>query len=159
MNIYYFSEEISFRLRQKRKISAWLQMVIQQEGYTLIQLNFIFCPDSYLHAKNITYLGHDTLTDVITFNYATDAKTVFGDVYISIERVRENAKMYKRQMAAELYMVMVHGLLHLLSYNDQKPEEKLIIRVKRIFLPCTIMAKFGLAALYASHYLKTWHIF
>mgnify|MGYP001007901042 CR=1 FL=1 len=133
MNIYYFSEEISFILKQKKKISAWLQMVIQQEGYTLIQLNFIFCSDSYLHAKNITYLGHDTLTDVITFNYATDPKTIFGDVYISIERVRENAKTYKRQMAAELYMVMVHGLLHLLSYNDQKKEEQLIIRKKETF--------------------------
>ncbi|MGI2298666.1 rRNA maturation RNase YbeY [Candidatus Cardinium hertigii] len=133
MNIYYFSEEISFRLRRKRKISAWLERVIHQEGYTLIQLNFIFCPDTYLHAKNITYLSHDTLTDVITFNYATDAKTILGDVYISIERVRENAKTYKRQIAAELYMVMVHGLLHLLSYNDQNPEEELIIREKETF--------------------------
>lgn len=133
MNIYYFSEEISFSLKQKRKIAAWLQMVIQQEGYTLVHLNFIFCTDSYLYTKNITYLGHDTLTDVITFNYATCAKTVFGDVYISIERVRENAKTYRRKMVEELYMVMVHGLLHLLSYNDQKMEEQLIMKEKEKF--------------------------
>lgn len=133
MNIYYFSEEISFSLKQKRKISAWLQMVIQQEGYTLVHLNFIFCADSYLYTKNITYLGHDTLTDVITFNYATRAQTVFGDVYISIERVRENAKTYRGKMVEELYMVMVHGLLHLLSYNDQKIEEQLIMKEKEKF--------------------------
>ena len=133
MNIYYFSEEINFRLRQKRKLSVWLQRVIQQEGYTLDHLNFIFCADHYLHAKNITYLSHDTLTDVITFNYSTDAKTILGDVYISIERVSENAKAYNRKMVEELYMVMVHGLLHLLAYNDQKPEDQLIMREKENF--------------------------
>lgn len=133
MNIYYFSEKISFRLRQKKKISTWLQMVLKEEGYTLLQLNFIFCSDSYLHAQNITYLGHDTLTDVITFSYATEAKTILGDVYISLERVKENAKAYKRNMLEELYMVMVHGLLHLLSYNDQTAEEQLVMRKKEDF--------------------------
>lgn len=133
MNIYYFSEEINFRLKQKRKISAWLQDVISQEGYTLNHLNFIFCTDNYLHAKNVTYLGHDTLTDVITFNYATDAKTILGDVYISIERIRENAKAYNRKMEEELYTVMVHGLLHLLAYNDKKRKDQLIMREKETF--------------------------
>ncbi|WP_419241341.1 rRNA maturation RNase YbeY [Cardinium endosymbiont of Nabis limbatus] len=133
MNIYYFSEEISFRLKQKRKISTWLQRVIWQERYTLNQLNFIFCSDHYLHGKNITYLGHDTLTDVITFNYATDAQTIFGDVYISIERVAENAKTYHQKMVEELYTVMVHGLLHLLDYKDKKAEDQLIMREKESF--------------------------
>lgn len=133
MNIYYFSEEIGFRLRQKRKISAWLQRVIEQEGYTLDHLNFIFCADNHLHAKNITFLGHDTLTDVITFNYSTGAKTILGDVYISIERVSENAKTYNRKMEEELYTVMVHGLLHLLAYNDQKTDDQLIMREKETF--------------------------
>ena len=131
MNIYYFSEEINFRLRQKRKISAWLQGVIEQEGYKLQHLNFIFCTDSYLHTQNITFLGHDTLTDVITFNYSTEAKTILGDIYISVERVRENAKAYNKKM--ELYTVMVHGLLHLLAYNDQNSEEILIMREKEYF--------------------------
>ncbi|AXI23874.1 Putative rRNA maturation factor [Cardinium endosymbiont of Sogatella furcifera] len=133
MNIYYFSEKINFRLKQKRKISTWLQKVIQQEGYTLEQLNFIFCTDHYLHAKNLTYLGHDTLTDVITFPYATKPTTIWGDIYISIERVRENAKIYNRKMIEELYTVIVHGLLHLLAYNDHKPEERLIMREKECF--------------------------
>ncbi|WP_243575138.1 rRNA maturation RNase YbeY [Candidatus Cardinium sp. cByotN1] len=133
MNIYYFSEEISFQLKEKRKISAWLQRVIAQEGYTLDHLNFIFCTDNYLHGQNITYLGHDTLTDVITFNYTQHTETILGDVYISIERVRENAQTYNRKMVEELYMVMVHGLLHLLSYDDQKPEDQLIMREKEQF--------------------------
>ncbi|WP_342265265.1 rRNA maturation RNase YbeY [Cardinium endosymbiont of Philonthus spinipes] len=133
MNIYYFSEEINFRLKQKRKISAWLQDVIWQEGYGLDQLNFIFCTDNYLYGKNITYLSHDTLTDVITFHYATGTKTILGDIYISIERVHENAKTYNRKKTEELYMVMVHGLLHLLGYNDHNSEEKLIMRSKEDF--------------------------
>lgn len=133
MNIYYFLEEISFNLKQKRNISAWLQSVIQQEGYTLEHLNFIFCSDNYLHGKNITYLGHDTLTDVITFNYSTNPKTILGDVYISIERVRENAKIYNRKMVEELHMVMVHGLLHLLAYSDHKPEAQSIMKAKETF--------------------------
>lgn len=133
MSIYYFSEEISFKLRQKRKITTWLQAVIQQEYYILDHLNFIFCCDLYLHAKNKAYLGHDTLTDVITFDYATSAKTVLGDVYISMDRVRENAKRYKRKVLEELYTVMVHGLLHLLTYGDQTAEEKMVMREKESF--------------------------
>ncbi len=107
--------------------------MIQQEGYKLHNLNFIFCTDGYLHSKNTTYLGHDTLTDVITFDYATMPQTILGDVYISIQRVRHNAKEYERKVEEELHMVMVHGLLHLLSYNDQEIEEKLIMRKKEKF--------------------------
>lgn len=130
MSIYYFSEDIGFSLRQKRKISTWLQYVIEQEKHTLDHINFIFCSDVYLHAKNKEYLGHDTLTDVITFDYTTVPKTILGDIYISVERVRENAKYYKRKAQEELYTVMVHGVLHLLAYGDQTVEEKVIMREK-----------------------------
>lgn len=130
MSIYYFSEDIGFSLRQKRKISAWLQSVIEQERYTSDHINFIFCSDVYLHTKNKEYLGHDTLTDVITFDYTTVPKTILGDIYISIERVRDNAKYYKRKAQEELYTVMVHGVLHLLAYGDQTVEEKVIMREK-----------------------------
>ncbi|WP_339044506.1 rRNA maturation RNase YbeY [Cardinium endosymbiont of Tipula unca] len=133
MRIYYFSEDIAFYLRKKRKISTWLQSVIEQERYTLDHINFIFCSDVYLHAKNKEYLGHDTLTDVITFDYSTIPKTVLGDIYISIERVRENAKYYNRKAQEELCTVMVHGVLHLLAYGDQTAEEEIIMREKEAF--------------------------
>jgi rRNA maturation RNase YbeY len=133
MNICYFLEEIIFKLKQKRKVSVWLQTVIQQEGYLLEHLNFIFCSDHYLHAKNKTYLGHDTLTDVITFDHASVEKTILGDIYISIDRVRENAKVYKQKTQEELYTVMVHGLLHLLAYGDTTIEEEIVMREKELF--------------------------
>ncbi len=128
--IYYFSEETQFVLRQKRKITAWLQSVIQQEAHQLDGLTFVFCSDGYLHAKNKTYLNHDTLTDILTFDYATKAKTILGDIYISIERVRDNAKQYQTKPQEELYMVMVHGLLHLLGYDDHTAADTRIMREK-----------------------------
>lgn len=133
MHIYYFSEDIGFSLKNKGEISIWLQSVIEQEQYALDHLNFIFCSDNYLHAKNKEYLGHDTLTDVITFDYTTTPKTVLGDIYISIDRVRDNAQYYKKKVKEELYTVMVHGVLHLLAYDDQTEEDKLIIREKESF--------------------------
>lgn len=133
MSIYYFSEKIKFNLRKKKEISTWLQRVIYQEGYKLHHINFIFCSDQFLYKKNKTYLNHDTLTDVITFNYAAQSKTIWGDIYISINRVRENAKSYKRKFLEELYTVMVHGTLHLLFYGDHTEEDKKIMQEKEFF--------------------------
>jgi len=130
MSISYFTESIRFKIRQKKKITSWLQAVIQQEGYKLSCLNIIFCSDNYLHQTNKSYLGHNTLTDVITFNYATMAQFIYGDIYISIERVKENAQCFQKSFVEELYTIMVHGLLHLLSYDDQTIEEKNIMRSK-----------------------------
>ena len=133
MKIYYFLEDVDLVIKHKRKISNWLQAVIQQEGYRLAHLNFVFCSDPYLHQHNKAYLGHDTLTDVITFDYATSASSILGDIYISIERVKENAKVYQQSFLAELYTVMVHGLLHLLGYDDHTPEDKSVMREKELF--------------------------
>ncbi len=131
--IDYFTEEISFSLVQPELTAAWIQEVIQQEGYQLIHLNFIFCSDPFLHAKNLQYLQHDTLTDVITFDYAETAQAIEGDIYISIERIKENATIYQHDFWQELYTVMIHGVLHLLGYQDQTPEEKAIMRQKENF--------------------------
>ncbi|MBX9890100.1 MAG: rRNA maturation RNase YbeY [Amoebophilaceae bacterium] len=133
MKIYYFLEDIDLTIKQKKKISTWLQTVIQQEGYRLAHLNFVFCSDQYLHQHNKAYLGHDTLTDVITFDYATSASYIFGDIYISVERVKENAKIYEQPFLEELYTVMVHGLLHLLGYDDHATADKLLMREKELF--------------------------
>ena len=106
--------------------------VVQKEGYVLDHLNVIFCSDRYLHRHNITYLQHDTLTDVITFDYATVPQSVLADIYISIERVKENATVYRKDTQEELRLVLVHGLLHVLGYNDQQAEEKAMMHAKEL---------------------------
>ncbi len=131
-NIYFFAEEVSFTLPDPAANAAWIQSVIQKEGYALIQLNFIFCSDLYLHAKNIQYLQHDTLTDVLTFDYADTPRTIEGDVYISIDRVSANAQTWQQSFMQELQTVMVHGVLHLLGYEDQTPTAKALMRQKEI---------------------------
>ena len=128
--IYFFSEEVAFVLPAPTEKAAWIQGIIQKEGYVLAQLNFIFCSDRYLHAKNIQYLQHDTLTDVLTFDYADTPGTIEGDIYISIDRVRANSKTWQQPFMQELRTVMVHGVLHLLGYKDQMPAAKALMRQK-----------------------------
>jgi probable rRNA maturation factor len=129
-NIYFFSEEVAFTLPTPTETAAWIQAVIHQEGYVLVHLNFIFCSDRYLHAHNIQYLQHNTLTDVLTFDYADTPGTVEGDIYISIDRVNANSKTWKQPFIHELQTVMVHGVLHLLGYQDHTPTTKALMRQK-----------------------------
>ena len=129
-NICFFTEDVNFTLPEPTPTTTWLQSVIQQEGYALRHLNFIFCSDHYLHEKNLAYLQHDTLTDVLTFDYTNAAGEIEGDIYISIDRVRENAKELGHTLMQELATVMVHGVLHLLGYKDQTAEEKVVMRQK-----------------------------
>jgi probable rRNA maturation factor len=129
-SIYYFTENVNFTFPNPKPTTDWLKTVIRQEGYRLLSLNFIFCSDNYLHAKNLEYLQHDTLTDVITFSYAEKTYTIEGEVYISIERIRDNATIYQSDFWDELYTVMIHGILHLLGYNDHTLEEKEEMRKK-----------------------------
>lgn len=129
-NICFFTEEVSFTLPAPNATAAWLQAVIQQECYVLAHLNFIFCSDRYLQAYNIQYLQHNTLTDVLTFDYANTPRTIEGDIYISIDRVRDNAKTWEQPFMQELHTVMVHGVLHLLGYQDHTPAAKAEMREK-----------------------------
>ncbi len=128
--ISFFAEEVNFVLPTPDTIAAWLQAIIQQEGYALAQLNFIFCSDCYLHTKNLQYLQHDTLTDVLTFDYADTPGTIEGDIYISIDRVSANAQTWQQSFMQELQTVMVHGVLHLLGYEDQTLAAKALMRQK-----------------------------
>ncbi|MEM9919249.1 MAG: rRNA maturation RNase YbeY [Bacteroidota bacterium] len=121
-SIHFHNESIEFQLADAEKVSSWLQAVAQAEQKEVGNLNFIFCSDEYLHQINVEYLQHDTFTDVISFPYATDI--VEGDVFISIERIRENAELYKVAFEQELYRVMVHGTLHLIGFEDKSPEDK-----------------------------------
>uniref|UniRef100_UPI0030DAA519 rRNA maturation RNase YbeY n=1 Tax=uncultured Planktosalinus sp. TaxID=1810935 RepID=UPI0030DAA519 len=100
-----------------------------KEGFKLGEISYVFCDDEYLHKLNIQYLNHDTLTDIISFDYTVDEE-IIGDIYISIERVRENAKEFNSTFEDELARVIIHGVLHLLGYKDKTELEKLEMRQK-----------------------------
>ena len=126
--IYFFTEDIDFTLPTPTATAAWLQQVIRQEGYALAQLNIIFCSDRCLHTYNLQYLQHDTLTDVLAFDYSDSPGTLEGDIYISVERVKENALTWQQPWLRELHTVMVHGVLHLLGYEDHTPAAQALMR-------------------------------
>lgn len=128
--IHFFTEEISFTLKNKTIIRNWLRETISAEGYVLEELNFIFCSDEYLLGINQQYLDHDTYTDVITFDNSEAPKTIVGDIFISIDRIKENAKEFKHDFMDELCRVMVHGTLHLLGYPDKGKVAKKIMTEK-----------------------------
>jgi rRNA maturation RNase YbeY len=129
-NIHFFNEGINFRLKSILKTRAWLRKVVQIEGKGLGQLNYIFCSDAILADINIKFLKHNTLTDIITFNTAEEDKVIEGDIYISVDRVKENAKKYEVDLQHELHRVMVHGILHLVGYSDKTPAQKQQMRKK-----------------------------
>jgi len=128
--INFFTEEIKYDLKHKTKIRTWIKNTIEAEGYVLEELNFIFCSDEYLLAINQQYLQHDTYTDVITFDNSEVLKTITGDIFISIERIQENARNYKGKTADELCRVMIHGTLHLLGYKDKGKAAKTLMTEK-----------------------------
>ena len=129
-SILFFSEGLSFLLKNKKKIREWIIFSVQLEKKEPGDINYIFCSDEYLHNLNIKYLNHDTYTDIITFNYSENTCEISGEIYISIERVKENAQKYKATFPEELYRVMIHGVLHLLGYKDKTRIDAQIMRDK-----------------------------
>ena len=127
--IQFFQEEIRFKLPHPRKTTKWILDTIKAEGHTATGINFIFCSDKYLKAINIDYLSHNTYTDIITFDY-TDNAGLAGDVFISVNRVKENAKQFQTSVDEELHRVMIHGVLHLLGYKDKSKRAKALMRKK-----------------------------
>jgi len=109
--------------------SLWLDKVAQSEGFTVGDLTYIFCNDEYLLELNKTYLKHDTLTDIITFDYVSGT-VVSGDIFISVERLLENAEAFNDTFKNERLRVMAHGLLHLMGFNDKSAEDQVIMRKK-----------------------------
>jgi len=124
-----FFTETTFELNKQNELSAWLQFVIEHEKFNLGEITYIFCDDKYLLEKNIKYLKHNTLTDIISFDY-TVGDTLSGDIFISIERVEENAKDFNIPFIDELHRVMVHGVLHYCGYKDKLIIEKDEMRSK-----------------------------
>jgi rRNA maturation RNase YbeY len=125
--ICFFSQHPSFTLKQQKQIQEWIKKIVQNESNTLIQLNFIFCTDDYLLQINRKHLNHNSLTDVIGF-WINDF--VEGEVYISIDRVKENALEQKTSFNEELPRVIIHGVLHLLGFKDKSAKEKKEMREK-----------------------------
>jgi probable rRNA maturation factor len=130
--IQFCTEDITFSLKDKLKHKAWLNEVAKQEGKKILELSYVFCSDDYLLQINKEYLNHDTLTDIVTFDNSEDPKKIEGDIFISIDRVKENGEKLGTS-ETELERVMVHGLLHLLGYKDKKKEDKALMTEKEDF--------------------------
>jgi len=130
LKINYFSQNINYSINDESKISEWLHLVAKSENFIISEINYIFCDDKFLYSLNVEYLNHDTFTDVISFNFSEGTGKIIGDIYISIERVSENAIKFNKTMDNELYRVMAHGLLHLLGYSDKTKSEKLVMTKK-----------------------------
>ena len=127
-SVHYFYENVNFKLSKPLSTNRWIKEVIKLEKGKLDSLNFIFCSDAYLFEINKEYLNHKTYTDIITFDNSEDSGSLNGDIFISIERVKENAHKLKIHFEDELRRVMVHGVLHLLGHNDKTNREKRLMR-------------------------------
>lgn len=128
--IRYFNEGVVFRLNNPLKTKRWLQRVAEAENQSIGNLNYIFCSDRHLLKINLQFLRHHSLTDIITFQYHEEGQPLEGDIFISIPRVRDNARKFKVNFTDELHRVMAHGLLHLMGYRDKTPAEKRVMREK-----------------------------
>ncbi|WP_435355337.1 rRNA maturation RNase YbeY [Emticicia sp. SJ17W-69] len=131
--INFHTEDINFKVEKPIKTKKWLKKVIEMEGFELSEINYIFCSDEYLHKINLEYLDHDTLTDIITFDNSEEKNLIEGDIFVSIDRVNDNAKDFNSSFEQELQRVLVHGVLHLCGYYDKSIEDEKQMRAKEDF--------------------------
>ncbi|WP_343486881.1 rRNA maturation RNase YbeY [Allomuricauda sp. d1] len=124
-----FNYEVDFRLNDEKKFSDWISRIFKKENSSFETLAYIFCDDEYLADINYQYLNHNTFTDIITFDYSKEGM-ISGDIFISVDRVRENANSYEVLFENELQRVMSHGVLHLLGYKDKTEADRIIMRKK-----------------------------
>ena len=124
-----FNSETNFSIVNEEEVVLWVSSCLLEEKKKIGEISYIFCDDDYLLEKNIKYLNHNTLTDIISFDY-TMGNLIAGDVFISIERVLENAKDFNVVFEDELHRVMIHGILHFCGYHDKSNEEKKLMRSK-----------------------------
>ena len=124
-----FNYETDFNLEDEERISSWIIKAISNEGFKFEEINYVFCDDDYLHKLNVEFLDHDTLTDVISFDYSV-GKIIQGDIFISVERVIDNAKDFEVDFLSELKRVIVHGVLHYCGYKDKTPSDASLMREK-----------------------------
>lgn len=117
--INFFEEDTTFKPKQKAQLRQWIKDTVIAEGFKLKELNYIFCSDAYLLQINQQYLDHDTFTDIVTFDNSEVEGDIVGDIFISIDRIRENGSKFKTGETNELHRVIIHGALHLLGYTDK----------------------------------------
>lgn len=127
--VSYFFENTDFKLKGKTRIKQWLKLVAESEIFTLGNVSVIFCSDNYILDINQRYLQHDYFTDIITFDY-TEGTKISGDLFISVDSVRENSIEYGTEFKDELHRVIVHGILHLIGYDDHSEEDIKVMRAK-----------------------------
>jgi|SRR5690606_23387959 len=118
-----FYSETDFKLQNQELFASWISKVVNDYDFSLGDVTFIFCDDEFLHKINLEYLNHDTLTDIISFDYSL-RNEIHGEVYISIERVKENAKEFNESFDKELKRVIIHGILHFLGFKDKTDKEQ-----------------------------------
>lgn len=124
-----FNYDTDFQLVNEDRYANWISKIISSESFSEGEINYIFCDDAYLHKINVEYLDHDTLTDIISFDYTED-KVISGDIFVSVERVRENAGDFNVSFDEELLRVMAHGVLHYCGYKDKTQEDEILMRSK-----------------------------
>ena len=124
-----FNYETDFELENEAQYEEWISRIIESEGFDEGEINYIFCDDEYLHKINVEYLDHDTLTDIISFDY-TVGNVLQGDIFVSVERVQDNAKDFNVSFDEELKRVLSHGVLHYCGYKDKSPEDEALMRSK-----------------------------
>ncbi len=131
--IRFSKSNVTFTLSGRFVLKEWLKQVAKGYNSSIQQINYIFCTDDFLYQINVRFLNHHTLTDIITFDYSTSLKTskkLSGEIYISIDRVKENALQFKSTFQQELYRVMIHGLLHLCGFKDHTAQQKKRMRIE-----------------------------
>ena len=126
----FFSENKNFKISNTKEIRALLKKICKKENKKISFINCVFCSDNKLLEINKKYLNHVSLTDVVTFDFTLNKKNLEGDIYISIDRVKENARKYKETFKTELLRIIIHGLLHLIGFSDKTKEEKNIMTLK-----------------------------
>lgn len=124
-----YNYESEFQLDNEDVFSQWIEQVVLSENKSLGEVNYVFCNDDYLHKINVEYLNHDTLTDIISFDY-TEGDLIQGDIFISIERVADNASDFDIPFNEELKRVMIHGILHYCGYKDKSKDDEQLMRLK-----------------------------
>ena len=124
-----FNYETDFKLDNEAQYEDWISRIIESEGFDEGEINYIFCDDEYLHKINVEYLDHDTLTDIISFDY-TVGNLIQGDIFVSVERVQDNANDFNVSFEEELKRVMSHGVLHYCGYKDKSPKDEALMRSK-----------------------------
>jgi len=129
-NSYFFTEGTDYRLKQKTALRKWIEETAKAEGFKTGEISIVLCSDAYLLSINQQYLNHDTYTDIVTFDNSEEEEVVAGDIFISIDRVQENAAKFGVSERDELHRVIIHGILHLCGYGDKKKAEKAVMATK-----------------------------